>query len=394
DSLYAYSKHNHNSVLGMRELAMQQGASFMASEWQLSDPEYVQQFMPSEEDLAEKASDDDGTVWSVLDMPSDDEGAVSHLFAFPAECNFSGIKYPLDIIHGLKDGSLGDHLLERAERAGVVQGGWRDRDNRWRVCVDAAAFVPTNPLDLKAFPADFVTMSFYKLFGIPTGLGALLVRNDVAPSMHKTFFGGGTVVMVSCETEYCKLRPRVYERFEDGTISFLDIIGLRAGFNVFESLGKDAITNHVWTLTQHLYQGLTSLQHSNGNPLVEVYGNHEYGDPKRQGGIISFNVLSPSGGYIPYSTVMSDAKEEGLAIRAGAHCNPGACYGYLDIDEAMVETIAKDRTSCGDAFDMIDGHPLGSVRVSLGYPTTVSDVDRLMDFIDYHYRDYVATGFY
>lgn len=47
--------------------------------------------------------------------------------------------------------------------------------HQWKVMLDAAAFVPTQPLDLTQFPADFVSISFYKMFGYPTGLGALLV---------------------------------------------------------------------------------------------------------------------------------------------------------------------------------------------------------------------------
>ena len=45
-------------------------------------------------------------------------------------------------------------------------------------------------------------MSFYKMFGFPTGIGALLVRNDVSNIMKKTYFAGGTVVAVSANTDY------------------------------------------------------------------------------------------------------------------------------------------------------------------------------------------------
>lgn len=48
--------------------------------------------------------------------------------------------------------------------------------HKWKVLLDAAAFVPTQPLDLSVYPADFVSISFYKMLGFPTGLGALLVR--------------------------------------------------------------------------------------------------------------------------------------------------------------------------------------------------------------------------
>ncbi len=55
--------------------------------------------------------------------------------------------------------------------------------------MDAAAYVPTQPLDLSAVRPDFVAMSFYKMFGYPTGLGALLVRVDAAEVLNKVRAG-------------------------------------------------------------------------------------------------------------------------------------------------------------------------------------------------------------
>jgi len=49
---------------------------------------------------------------------------------------------------------------------------WLDRkahEHGWDVLLDAAAFVPTNPLDLSQVKPDFVPVSFYKMFGYPTG---------------------------------------------------------------------------------------------------------------------------------------------------------------------------------------------------------------------------------
>ena len=56
---------------------------------------------------------------------------------------------------------------------------------------------------MNEYPASFVVMSFYKMFGFPTGIGALLVRNDVAGLLKKTYFAGGSVVTASCETDFC-----------------------------------------------------------------------------------------------------------------------------------------------------------------------------------------------
>jgi molybdenum cofactor sulfurtransferase len=56
-------------------------------------------------------------------------------------------------------------------------------EHKWKILLDAAAFVPTQPLDLSVFPADFVTISFYKMLGFPTGLGALIVRSPACLSI-------------------------------------------------------------------------------------------------------------------------------------------------------------------------------------------------------------------
>ena len=49
---------------------------------------------------------------------------------------------------------------------------------KWIVLLDAAAFVPTSRLDLSKWHPDFVTVSFYKMFGLPTGVGALIARKE------------------------------------------------------------------------------------------------------------------------------------------------------------------------------------------------------------------------
>ena len=71
------------------------------------------------------------------------------------------------------------------------------KGHEWLVLLDAAAFVPTNRLDLSAHKPDFVCISFYKLFGYPTGTGALLIRNKHVNDLRKLYWGGGTVQMVS-----------------------------------------------------------------------------------------------------------------------------------------------------------------------------------------------------
>ena len=50
-----------------------------------------------------------------------------------------------------------------------VLNGARNGKGEWLVVLDAAAYAPTHGLDLSRVKPDFVPLSFYKLFGFPTG---------------------------------------------------------------------------------------------------------------------------------------------------------------------------------------------------------------------------------
>jgi selenocysteine lyase/cysteine desulfurase len=89
------------------------------------------------------------------------------------------------------------------------------------VLLDAAAFVPANRLDLGAVKPEFVTVSFYKMFGYPTGIGCLLARRDALARLRRPWFSGGTIVGASVQGGWHRLADDENE-FEDGTLSFLD----------------------------------------------------------------------------------------------------------------------------------------------------------------------------
>ena len=55
-------------------------------------------------------------------------------------------------------------------------------------------------------------LSFYKIFGYPTGLGALLVRRDALPLLRKRYFGGGTVAVSVANTDYFRSQQRKHYR--------------------------------------------------------------------------------------------------------------------------------------------------------------------------------------
>jgi molybdenum cofactor sulfurtransferase len=104
------------------------------------------------------------------------------------------------------------------------------------VLLDAAAFVSTHPLDLTAVKPDFVPVSFYKLFGYPTGLGALIVRKQAVAVLHKVYFGGGSVDYCTAEDAWHVLSDAP-AGLEDGTLGYLGIAALKHGFNLLDQLG-------------------------------------------------------------------------------------------------------------------------------------------------------------
>ena len=101
------------------------------------------------------------------------------LFAYPAQCNQTGMRYPLEWSTRIKNACTERNLQQHQERISLV-------------LLDASAMLSTSAISLKAHRPDFVVMSFYKIFGYPTGIGALLVRKCLATCLKKSYFGGGT----------------------------------------------------------------------------------------------------------------------------------------------------------------------------------------------------------
>ena len=145
---------NHNSVNGIREFDRARGAR----------TRYIPVLPP---DLVA----DDAIVERYLNERS---VGGHNLFAYPAQSNFSGVQHPLE-------------WIPRAQALG------------WDVLLDAAAFVPTNPLDLDRWRPEFVALSFYKMFGYPTGVGALVARRTALERLHRPWFAGGTITGASVQ---------------------------------------------------------------------------------------------------------------------------------------------------------------------------------------------------
>ena len=331
---YLLTADNHNSVNGIREFALGKGAQV----------DYAALTVP-------ELRIDQPALLAQLDAGGD----APKLFAFPAQSNFSGGKHPLS-------------LIEAAHERG------------WHVLLDAAAFVPTNRLDLRAVSPDFVAFSFYKMFGYPTGVGCLLIRNDVLPLLKRPWFAGGTVNFATVQGRQHILTPSE-AAFEDGTLNFLAIPAVALGLDRLERIGMDVIQTRVGCLTQWLLQRLLDLKHSNGRPMMRLYGP---ATSEKRGGTVTMNFYDPGGHLLDYRRVDELAGAEGISLRTGCFCNPGAGETAEGLtEEDMLAGAAEGLDMTLPRFVQVVSHrgkSAGAIRVSLGGVSNLADVERFLDF--------------
>lgn len=304
------------------------------------------------------------------------EPSTFSLFAFPAQDNFAGVLYPLRWVSEVQLQSTSDH--------------------RWLVLLDAAAFVPTHRLDLSATPADFVVLSFYKMFGMPTGVGAWIMRKDASAIMPRSYWGGGSVFTAGSEFQW-HVRHIGNAHWEDGTLPFLNIMALKYGLEAMENLGGiDVIHDHVKCVGDHLAFQLASLQHSNRKPMLRLFGKHfEESGTAVQAAVANFLVLKPDGEVFSYKTAGIELSDAGFHVREGCMCNPGACYAAVGVHDEEVRDLAFKMHNNYTDWEWIEveregrivKRPLGTLRVSLGWMSRIEDVDALIGFLMRNFRD-------
>jgi len=333
-SRFILTADNHNSVNGIREFAKMKGVR----------PEYV----PLDDEL--RIRDIDRFLPHV-------DGSKPNLFAYPAQSNFTGVKHPLSWI-------------------AVAQG------KGYNVLLDAAAFVATNKLSLTRYKPDFVCISFYKMFGYPTGVGALIARRAAVAKLRRPWFSGGTVRFVSTQNNL-HLLTGTSEAFEDGTCNFLDIAAIRNGLDFLDRIGMEQINSHITKLTQVLLDKLQSLRHGNGHPLVKIYGPLTM---ENRGATIAFNLLDSDGRGIDYKVVEEQANAENISLRTGCFCNPGAAefaFGYVAAKSRRCFELISGEFSLEKFSECMEGKPVGALRASLGIASNQSDVERLVQLLSH-----------
>ncbi len=340
---------NHNSVNGMREFARAKGATLA--------------YAPL---LAPSLRLDMGLLDAHLNQA---DPAFENLFAYPAQSNFSGVKHPLD-------------LVDRAQ------------DKGWRVLLDAAAYAPTNRLSLTVVRPDFITVSFYKMFGYPTGVGALLIRRSTFPKLSRPWFGGGTVDFASVQGQ-AHVLSRNEAAFEDGTLNYLSIPAVEIGLRHIQAIGIDLISERVRCLTGWMLDELLALRHGNGHPMVRVYGPTT---TEARGGTLTLNLYDPQGHLLDYRRVEELAGKKGISLRSGCFCNPGVG----EIAEGLTEDDMRAALALGSEVNLRTfarlmenrGHKsAGAIRASVGLVSNFADIWRLLQFVaDFRDQTSLAIG--
>jgi selenocysteine lyase/cysteine desulfurase len=331
---------NHNSVHGLREYAARAG----------SEVTYVPMTGP------ELRIADADVLTAVR------QGRSPGLLAYPAQSNFSGVRHPLD-------------WVRQAQAAG------------YDVLVDAAAYVPTSRLDLSAVQPEFVALSWYKMFGLPTGVGCLLARRDALARLRRPWFSGGTIMAVSVAGGWHQMASGE-AAFEDGTVNFLSIPDVTVGLDWIADAGIDLIGQRTSMLTSWLLDRLGRLRHGSGTPMARVYGPANTGS---RGATVALNFLDPDGRIVDERAVSRDASAAGISLRTGCFCNPGAGEAAFGLDAGDLavarRVLATSRVSMDDYLSLVGMPTGGAVRVSLGVASTLDDVEKFLDFAEATYRD-------
>lgn len=358
---YGYHTDAHTSLVGVRELADKGYHCFSSdkelNQWIESDEPYLPVDVDSENNANGRVIDN----------------RVNKLIGYPAQSNMNGHRTP-------------KQWAKRMRQKNYTNRG------RLYTLLDAAAYCSSAQLDLSDPDAapDFISVSFYKIFGMPD-LGALIVRrksSDILTS--RKYFGGGTVDMVTAFDHFhAKKSDHIHEALEDGTLPFHNLVMLNTGIVLHQRLFRsmDEISKHASQLALQLYTDLSQLQHANGRLVCKIYKDEcsTYGDSDTQGPTVAFTIRKSNGAWVHYDHVEALASACNIQIRTGGVCNPGGIAEHLKLANWELRRNYCEGYRCGEPFKVRSGKPSGIVRASLGAMSNKRDVETLVAFVKYFF---------
>ncbi len=168
------------------------------------------------------------------------------------------------------------------------------------VLVDGAQAAVHLDIDVVDLDVDFFAFTGHKLYG-PTGIGVLYGKYAHLEAMPP-FNGGGEMIRDVFEDRVTYGDPP--HRFEAGTPSIVQAIGLGAAIDYVNSVGKARIRAHENDVVAYAHERLRELN------SIRVIGT-----AREKGAIVSFEMK----GAHPHD-VATVIDRSGVAVRAGTHC--------------------------------------------------------------------------
>lgn len=200
-----------------------------------------------------------------------------------------------------------------------------------RVIVDASQSVVHGAVDVADIGCDFLTFTGHKLYG-PTGAGVLWATQELLESMPPYQGGGDMIERVSFDGTTYKTGP---VKFEAGTPSFVDVIGLGAAIDYVSIIGRENIIAHEKALLDYA-----------ARELARIEGLIFYGTAQDKVSILSFKAQ-----WAANADIAMILDQQGVAVRVGHHC----CM-------PLMERFKID----------------GTIRASLGLYSNQNDIDVLV----------------
>lgn len=184
------------------------------------------------------------------------------------------------------------------------------------VLIDGAQGVPHMKINVQDLDCDFYAFSGHKMYA-PMGVGVLFGKRKYLDQMPPYHGGGEMIKEVSFEGTTFNEIPF---KFEAGTPSVSDVIGLKSAIEYINNIGFDLIQKHE-----------DFLMHYTTEKLMEINGLKIYGTSKNKAGSISFNINN----IHPFD-IGTLLDQLGIAIRTGHHCAQPVMKHYNIVGTARV----------------------------------------------------------
>ena len=220
----------------------------------------------------------------------------------------------------------------------IKQVGKLCKDNGIFFIVDSSQGAGVLDINMKLIHADAIAFTGHKSLLGPQGIGGFIIDDNLNKNCLSILQGGTGSLSYSLEQP-----DFLPDKFECGTHNLPGIVGLSESIKFINSIGLNEINEHNKYLLKHLLNG-----------LMNISGLKVYGDTSGDNSTTCVSINSDS---LDASELGYLLENEGIKTRCGLHCSPLA-------------------------HKTIGTYPNGTVRLSLSYFTTKTDIEYTLKSIN------------